>query len=239
MINHVAGYTPFTIPLDKSFVNFGIDNPNTIAVFVDPDNGEEGGKARGSGWWYEGGGLYRNVRLVRTSNVHFINKSGLFVHSQVRFDNSKKQPVSADLTADIAISNDGQQDEEVCISVEVINPDHALLQALSYEPSTIAKGQNLTISLTTNILQPRLWTTRAPNLYTVKALLKACSTGKEVDMLSAHHGFRSIRFDANEGFLLNEEHYKIRGFCDHSSFSVVGMAVPPRLNLFRVRTKIY
>ncbi len=28
-----------------------------LAVYVDPDNGDQGGRARGSGWWYEGGGL--------------------------------------------------------------------------------------------------------------------------------------------------------------------------------------
>ena len=28
-----------------------------LAVYVDPDNGDQGGRAHGSGWWYEGGGL--------------------------------------------------------------------------------------------------------------------------------------------------------------------------------------
>ena len=45
-----------------------------------------------------------------------------------------------------------------------------------------------------------------------------------------HVGFR---YDANDGFFLNHEHFKIRGFCDHNNFAVVGMAVPDRVNLFR------
>ena len=29
--------------------------------------------------------------------------------------------------------------------------------------------------------------------------------------------------------------YQVRGFCDHTNFAVVGMAVPPRVNLFRAQ----
>ena len=34
---------------------------------------------------------------------------------------------------------------------------------------------------------------------------------------------------------LNEEHYKVRGFCDHNQFAVVGMGVPARIKLFRAQ----
>jgi len=39
------------------------------------------------------------------------------------------------------------------------------------------------------------------------------------------------------GFALNGEHFKIRGFCDHNNFAVVGMAVPDRVNLFRAQVR--
>jgi hypothetical protein len=51
--NHDCGYTPFKVELDATLA--GRKN-YTIAVFVDPDNGDDGSIARGSGWWYEGGG---------------------------------------------------------------------------------------------------------------------------------------------------------------------------------------
>jgi beta-galactosidase/beta-glucuronidase len=34
---------------------------------------------------------------------------------------------------------------------------------------------------------------------------------------------------------ISSEHFKIRGFCDHNNFAVVGMAVPDRINLFRAQ----
>ena len=52
------------------------------------------------------------------------------------------------------------------------------------------------------------------------------------DSSAASHG---VRYDANEGFFLNGEHFKVRGFCDHNTFAVVGMAVPDRINLFRAQ----
>ena len=56
-----------------------------------------------------------------------------------------------------------------------------------------------------------------------------------MDVVSETHGFRHLRYDANDGFFLNKEHFKVRGFCDHNNFAVVGMAVPDRVNLFRAQ----
>jgi beta-galactosidase len=230
-MNHPAGYLPFKIPLD-SVATFGQDNPNIIAVFVDPDNGDNGGRSHGSGWWYEGGGLYRNARLVRTEPVHF-SSNGLFVHSQVEFDD--KHHASAVLSIEASIENDdGDRQDEFCLEFEVFDPDRTLLLSLHSEPSVVEKGQIVSIVESSSVVSPKLWTTLAPALYKIKASLSVCSTGEELDMLETHHGFRSIRFDANTGFFLNEEYYKIRGFCDHDSFGILGMAVPDRVNLFRV-----
>jgi len=54
--NHVCGYTPFRVRLDN-ITNIEVGGSSTIAIFVDPDNGDDGGREHGSGWWYEGGGL--------------------------------------------------------------------------------------------------------------------------------------------------------------------------------------
>ena len=63
----------------------------------------------------------------------------------------------------------------------------------------------------------------------------ASSSDGVVDAVSTTHGFRSLRYDADAGFFLNQRHFKVRGFCDHNSFAVVGMAVPPRVDLFRAQ----
>merc|ERR1719236_274661 len=70
-------------------------------------------------------------------------------------------------------------------------------------------------------------------MYTVAVSVSSGST--IVDAVNISTGFRSLRYEANQGFFLNEEHFKVRGFCDHTNFAVVGMAIPPRINLFRAQ----
>ena len=48
---------PFRIRLDNLTVIRLGGSTNVLAVYVDPDNGDRGGRAHGSGWWCEGGGL--------------------------------------------------------------------------------------------------------------------------------------------------------------------------------------
>ena len=68
----VNGYTSFdTAPLELSRGN----NTHVIALRVDA--------SFGSGHWYEGGGLYRNVYMVATNqNLHLQSDTGLFAYTQ-------------------------------------------------------------------------------------------------------------------------------------------------------------
>ena len=52
-----AASRPFRVRLDNlTAISLG-GGTNVVAVYVDPDNGDRGGRSHGSGWWYEGGGL--------------------------------------------------------------------------------------------------------------------------------------------------------------------------------------
>ena len=56
---HQSGYTPFEYDI-SDFLNYGGDN--VIVVYADARKAE--------GWFYEGGGIYRNVWLYKTAPVH-------------------------------------------------------------------------------------------------------------------------------------------------------------------------
>jgi hypothetical protein len=57
-----------------------------------------------------------------------------------------------------------------------------------------------------------LWNSASPTLYTISATVRADGCCEEfceaLDFVSAPHGFRSLRYDANNGFFLNEQHFK-------------------------------
>ena len=58
---HKQGYTSFSLRLDNvDGANFG--GENVLAVYVDATTG--------TGWWYEGGGLFRHQYLIQTQRVH-------------------------------------------------------------------------------------------------------------------------------------------------------------------------
>jgi beta-galactosidase len=244
VLNHVCGYTPFRIQLDPSRMQ------QTVAVFVDPDNGDGGSPSSGSGWWYEGGGLYRHVRLVKTASVR-AQPNGVFVKSQfpAHVLNGKTSQVTLEMEASVL----GLTSDTVCYQFEVVNPDGLTVVGrtrwmqlpLSSPPKN---GKRMTIDDTAisvmetmEISNPQLWTSAEPNLYQVDFVLKECDNNsndrEELDRVSVLHGIRKIVFDANYGFYLNDQRYKIRGFCDHDTFAVVGMALPDRINLFRVSSQ--
>jgi beta-galactosidase len=58
---------------------------------------------------------------------------------------------------------------------------------------------------------------------------------KTVDTYDTSFGIRTLRWDANRGFLLNGKPLKIKGFSNHEDHAAVGVAVPDALHEFRLR----
>lgn len=247
---HVCGYTPFRIRLDNlsSVVPAG-KGQNTIALFVDPDNGDGGSRRHGSGWWYEGGGIYRHVNLVKANYMH-VAQDGLFAYANVSLDGishgetpregavaaSAVLHVSAEIQNDVPNNASGS----FCGNFYLIDTragGKIIASASIADPVTVPSGGTATAQAQMSVKNVNVWTIQNPYLYTVVFNATAeCKSGAEVvDTVSTTTGFRSLRYNADQGFFLNEKHFKVRGFCDHNNLAVVGMAVPDRLNLFRAQ----
>ena len=155
---------------------------------------------------------------------------------------------------------------QACVKFSVVGPDGSSAANPSSSNVMIPAGGMKTASVSMDAKSVKLWSSSQPFLYTVTAAVysgSSCS-GSIIDEVDTVHGFRSLYFDANEGMFLNGEHFKVRGFCDHNNFAVVGMAVsvtqpassafrkltsppsppplpshvskvPPRINLFRAQ----
>lgn len=252
--NHECGYTPFRLHL-SNLTDVVYGKPSVLSVFVDPDNGDEGGRRHASGWWYEGGGLYRSVHLVRASTLH-IEQDGLFAYSDLTWASQgvpKGATVHASATltnieSEQAASGKGPHGPSACVRFSMISPDGASVLDRSRVVSVpaVGPGETFTAGAILSVQNPKLWSASTPTLYTLRAEVAAapndsqCDTARfdsarVIDELNETHGFRSLAYDADEGFFLNGEHFKVRGFCDHNTFAVVGMAVPDRINLFRAQ----
>ena len=54
------------------------------------------------------------------------------------------------------------------------------------------------------------------------------------DKTTTSFGIRSLRFDPEHGFFLNDQHVEIRGMCVHQDFPGVGIAAPDNLWRWRI-----
>jgi beta-galactosidase len=201
-----CGYTSFTIDITP-FARYG-EHLNTIAVRVDADAQE--------GWWYEGAGIYRHVWLIKKSPVH-IATDGVFANPVRGQDGKWSVPV------EVTLGSSAVGPEKVSIVSELIDPAGKILTfpraEVSIDPFAIAVAR-----ASVPVESPQLWSCDTPTLYTVRTMLE--QDGKPVDSVTTHVGFRTIRFDAEKGFSLNDQPVKLMGTCNHQDNAGIGVAVP-------------
>ncbi len=210
-----CGYTSAYIDITP-FARYGPD-VNVIAVQVDAVSQE--------GWWYEGAGLYRHAWLVKRNPVH-IETDGVFANPVRNADGQWSIPVEATLYSS----------EESSANVEVKStlPDPSGKEVVSATTqASVDPLKEAVAKLTLAVASPELWSLEKPTLYSVRTVVKR--DGVAVDEVTTHCGFRTIRFDPDRGFFLNDQHVELKGTCNHKDMAGVGVAVPDSIWDFPVR----
>jgi beta-galactosidase len=206
------GYASFRLDLTPH-VRAG---ENLLAIRLDnPPN---------SSRWYPGGGIYRNVWLVKAPSVH-VAHWGTFVTTP---DVSAR---SARVKIDVTVDNKEKAAAKVALETTVHPLDadgRPGKAAASARPVTveIPAGSHATSATTLAVRDPRLWSLAAPNLYVAVTTVKR--GGTVVDRYETPFGIRTIRFDADKAFLLNGERVPIRGVCNHHDLGALGAALNVR-----------
>lgn len=211
-----SGYIPLLFDVTEC-LNYEPGAENVISVRVDATQSEL--------WSYEGAGIYRNVWLTRTSEVH-IPQWGTFVTSEVSADEKE-----AKVKAVIEIANESNVSSQVIIKNTIVD-DKGKKIAGSDATLTVKPYETGEVETSMNVADARLWSLNTPTLYYMHTNVVA--NGDTVDSYTTRFGIRSIRFDANEGFFLNGERVQIQGVCCHQDHAGVGIAVPDRLNTWRI-----
>lgn len=161
--------------------------------------------------WYTGSGIYRDVWLIGSGDVHFA-QWGVAVAADIRNNDG-----ILDVTADI----DGQADMKgIVMKTEIFDANGTKVQ----EATSDGKGQGTRLHARCNVKNPRLWSTKTPYLYTVKTSLLL--NGKVIDKNETTTGFRTLSFSADKGFALNGQNMKVKGVCLHHDAGVLGSVVP-------------
>ena len=203
VITWPLGYNSFHCDITQWINEDGEDN--SIAVRLE--------NLPKSSRWYPGAGLYRNVRLVRTSKLH-IPIWGTYITTP---EVSRKK---AEVSMQIAV--EGSTDKELRIVTEIRNPKG---KKVAYSESLVEElnDQTDTVMLRFTVRRPDLWSPESPTLYT------AHTTIYEGDLLTDSHftrfGIRYTEVVEGKGFYLNGESRKFKGVCNHHDLGPLGAAV--------------
>lgn len=200
-----SGYASSVYTLTP-YLNYGGDN--VIAVRCDASLEE--------GWYYEGAGIYRNVRLYKSGPVSMKHYS--LKISQKKADGSIW--TVSDGTADVYV-------DESCIDFDYILADAAVNRDKVTREIEIRDAEGRLVERA-----ERRWSIDSPYLYTLTVRL--FYDGELSDVVTRRFGVRTLEFSPEKGLLLNGVAVKLRGANMHLDHAGVGVAVPDELWRYRI-----
>ena len=168
--------------------------------------------------WYSGAGIYRSVWLKKVPAVH-IASDGIAAETH-RLENGKwslcmhttleKEGIQQSAKDFFASENDNKSTSlSLSFCIQTLDGTVILSEIPEDTPVTL-----------TNI---KPWDINEPNLYKIVCTLSENGTAIQTETITT--GFRTTRFDTNEGFFLNDVHIKLKGVCQHHDLGALGSAV--------------
>ncbi|HEY6473493.1 MAG TPA: glycoside hydrolase family 2 TIM barrel-domain containing protein, partial [Acidimicrobiales bacterium] len=113
----------------------------------------------------------------------------------------------------------------------ILGPDGQSI-ATTRRSARVAAAATVEVAGSAGVAAPLLWSPENPRLYQLVTTVEIA--GRVVDRVTTPFGLRTFAFDAQRGFLLNGRPYVIRGTCNHQDHAGVGVALPDRLQSFRL-----
>ena len=226
LIKHHGGYLPFVIDFTEVAL---FDSKNTILVQLNnKDNPITGPKPLEKLDFNTYGGIYRNVWLIAKNKLHitdpiFENKTasgGVFVTY------SKVSEVEATINIKTHIRNETEKTKSFLIRNTLFKNDSTIV-SIETENHVLDKNLDKEIIANIEVNNPKLWSPRTPNLYTLKTEL--IENGVVVDFESTRIGIKTMQF-VGQDFYLNGEKTFLRGVNRHQEYPYVGYALSDNAN---------
>ena len=194
---HIGGYTAFAFNLTP----YLHDGSNTLQVKV---SNQDDAIAPISADFTFMGGIYRDVWLIEKAPKHFEVVDGVNVTAD-----------TCNVTVDCRVA-EPMDCEVVCVLLDA--ESHVLSQSRS-------KADDSTKVILPLPENPQLWSPESPYLYKVVVNLQSKDGRVVYDRQERVVGVRWYAFDAEQGFLLNGNPYKLHGVCIHQDQKPFGIAL--------------
>jgi len=214
MKHSFTGYTPFEVDI-TDMVKFGEEN--VLAVYVNTEENE--------GWWYEGGGIYRHVWMIKTDRVA-VDLWGVFAKPVHKGGNEWV------VKTEVTVRNDDVIPHTAKAVGTVLDTEGNVIGTAEGAVEILEKDQSV-ITYSIPVSDPRRWSPEDAYQYTMNT--KIYNGGEETDETDVKFGFRTFRADAKKGFFINDKPYKIKGMCGHADCGLMGKAVPDNIHRYKVQ----
>ena len=208
------GYTSFRLDLTPYII---LGKENIIAVRLDTKNWDSR--------WYPGAGIYRNVWLVKTSQLHITNNGVFCTTPEIKKERGMLS-VQAEVESHIADPLPVSVKAVVYKLNEKFEPSGTPVAESIVATATIEGMKNHTFRLDIPVKNPVLWGIYKPELYRVTVSVLQGNTVS--DKYETNFGFRTVTFTPRDGMLVNGERVEIRGVCNHHDLGALGAAFNTR-----------
>jgi beta-galactosidase len=225
------GYASWRVDLTP-FIKPGAENVLAIRLDNPPDSSR----------WYPGGGIYRNVWLVKTAPVHIV-KDGLFVSAKFQNTNNLPQGV-AEIRIAAEVANTAATSAAARVKSEVFDPAGKPV-GTTFRTNTVTPLSRQQFSSTLYLAptgedlgflyavgddvvfhKPVLWSLENPKLYKLVTTVEVA--GRIIDRVETRFGIRTVEFTINDGLHLNGRRVPIKGVCNHHDLGALGAAFNTR-----------
>lgn len=213
--NHKAfewkyGYSSFEFDITKYLIA-GINNIKVRVRHEAPNSR-----------WYSGAGIYRDVHFITTPKTYLVS-DGIYIAN-------KKTEQGFTTIIETEVNSDEKSLGNYSIRQSILNESG---NTVGSDVKEININEDINVIVQEiNLEDIQLWTLVEPNLYTVRTEL--LFDDKVIDLIEQKTGYRTLTFDNNKGFFLNDEYIKIHGVCEHHDLGALGAA----FNKVAMRRKI-
>lgn len=234
LIGHnFSRYNTFEIEI-SDYVYY--EKENVLAVYVNTEQFE--------GWWYQGGGIYRDVHLTITEPVA-IDLWGVYAPAK------KCTETRWEIPFETTIVNQSYEAAVVKAVSTLLAPD-GTVAGMAEGTGKIELREKGILKYCMTVEAPQLWDCEHPKLYQIETKLyqlngtqteqkaEACNEEerkaleKEIDWNHTRIGFRTVEISVENGLLLNGKKTFIHGVCAHQDYGLTGLAVPANVARYKV-----
>ena len=208
--HHPYGYTSFRYDITSRVLSGTADN--VLAVRTDTS-------LQPASRFYEGAGIYRDVRLIATDPVH-VDQWATYVTTPA------PTTTAATVHAQTTVVNSGTTAASVSVRGVLYDPGGATLGPVTTATQSIAAGASASFSFTVPVTNPKLWDLTSPNLYQLQTNVQVAGATVDDDLTTV--GIRSLTFSPTTGLSLNGRSVKLKGVAIHQDYHALGMAAPQR-----------